>query len=134
MSTSTYKVVSGDTLSEIAERLLGDASRWPELYELNKDKIKHPSMIYPDQVLTLPEGCYDMSTRITAGKLRELGLKLPPEIPDCAHVPRSSIEVKKHPVHAVDITKTGVVKMPLMIQIHAPFEWINVEVTATRAN
>lgn len=50
----TYTVVSGDCLWNIAKKLLGDGARYPEIYELNKDKIKNPNLIYPGQVLTLP--------------------------------------------------------------------------------
>jgi len=52
-----YVVQSGDTLSSIAEERIGDASRWEELYDLNRDLIKDPDKISPGQVLVLPEGC-----------------------------------------------------------------------------
>jgi nucleoid-associated protein YgaU len=52
-----YVVQSGDTLSSIAEDLLGDSERWPEIYDLNGDLIKDPDKISPGQVLVLPEGC-----------------------------------------------------------------------------
>lgn len=51
---SSYTVKSGDCLWNIAKKQLGDGSRWKEIYELNKDKIKNPNLIYPDQSLTLP--------------------------------------------------------------------------------
>lgn len=47
-------VVKGDTLYDIAGRLLGNANRWPEIYELNTDKIENPDLIYPGQVLRIP--------------------------------------------------------------------------------
>ena len=50
----TYVVQSGDSLSKIAKELLGDAARWPEIYELNKDQIENPDLIYPGQELRLP--------------------------------------------------------------------------------
>ena len=50
----TYVVQSGDTLSKIAKEKLGDASRWPEIFEANKDKIEDPNLIYPGQELDLP--------------------------------------------------------------------------------
>ena len=50
----TYTVVSGDCLWNIAKRLLGDGSRYTEIYELNKDIVKNPDLIYPGQVLKLP--------------------------------------------------------------------------------
>lgn len=49
-----YVVKSGDSLSKIAKELLGDAARWPEIFELNKDKISDPNLIYVGQELRLP--------------------------------------------------------------------------------
>ncbi|NLM16786.1 MAG: LysM peptidoglycan-binding domain-containing protein [Candidatus Riflebacteria bacterium] len=47
---STYTVVPGDNLSKIAARLLGDANRWPEIVEWNKDQYpqleSNPNLIY----------------------------------------------------------------------------------------
>lgn len=51
----TYTVVSGDSLSKIAEREYGEASKWRQIYEANRDTIKNPDLIYPGQVLTIPE-------------------------------------------------------------------------------
>jgi nucleoid-associated protein YgaU len=53
-STGTVTVREGDSLSKIAKRELGDASKWKEIYEANRDKIKDPDLIHPGQVLTLP--------------------------------------------------------------------------------
>jgi nucleoid-associated protein YgaU len=50
----TYKVRSGDTLSGIAAKQLGKADRWPELFVLNRAKIRHRDRLSPGQVLTLP--------------------------------------------------------------------------------
>ena len=38
---ANYTVKSGDCLWNIAKKQLGDGSRWKEIYELNKDKIKN---------------------------------------------------------------------------------------------
>ena len=51
---ANYTVKSGDCLWNIAKKQLGDGSRWKEIYELNKDKIKNPSLIYSGQSLTMP--------------------------------------------------------------------------------
>lgn len=53
-AASTYTVVSGDCLWNIAKKYLGNGSRYTEIYNLNKDKISNPNLIYPGQVLTLP--------------------------------------------------------------------------------
>lgn len=52
--TATYTVKSGDCLWTIAQRHLGKGSRYTEIYDLNRDKISNPSLIYPGQVLTMP--------------------------------------------------------------------------------
>ena len=49
-----YVVKSGDSLSKIAKEVLGDASRWPEIFEANKDQIKDPNLIHPGQELKMP--------------------------------------------------------------------------------
>jgi nucleoid-associated protein YgaU len=53
--TKTYTVDSGDNLSAIAKQELGDANRWREIYELNKDVIgDNPDLIQPGMELKLP--------------------------------------------------------------------------------
>ena len=51
----TYTVVAGDTLSKIAKREYGDASKWQRIYEANKDTIKNPDLIYPGQTFKIPD-------------------------------------------------------------------------------
>jgi nucleoid-associated protein YgaU len=54
-SGKTYTVKGGDSLSKIAKEVLGDAKRWPEIYELNKELIgDNPNIIHPGQELKLP--------------------------------------------------------------------------------
>ncbi|WP_125153095.1 LysM peptidoglycan-binding domain-containing protein [Clostridium rectalis] len=50
----THTVTGNDTLWHIAKRYLGNGARWKEIYNLNKDKIKNPNLIYTGQVLRLP--------------------------------------------------------------------------------
>jgi nucleoid-associated protein YgaU len=50
----TYKVKKGDTLSGIAAKQLGKADRWPEIFVLNRAKIRHRDRLTLGQVLTLP--------------------------------------------------------------------------------
>jgi nucleoid-associated protein YgaU len=53
-AVKTYTVKSGDTLWNISKQYLGNGSRYTEIYNLNKDKVKNPNLIYAGQVLTLP--------------------------------------------------------------------------------
>jgi nucleoid-associated protein YgaU len=50
-----YTVKKGDTLSKIAERVLGKANRYREIFESNKDILKNPDLIHPGQVLVIPK-------------------------------------------------------------------------------
>jgi len=50
----TYVVQSGDSLSKIAKQVYGDAGRWPEIFEANKDQIEDPNLIHPGQELRIP--------------------------------------------------------------------------------
>ena len=53
----TYTVVSGDCLWNISKACSGDGNNWRQLYDLNKSVVGgNPNLIYPGQVLTLPEG------------------------------------------------------------------------------
>ena len=54
IAARTYTVASGDTLSAIAQRHYGNASRWPMIFEANRDKLSDPDKIFPGQVLRLP--------------------------------------------------------------------------------
>ncbi|WP_193599403.1 LysM peptidoglycan-binding domain-containing protein [Microbacterium sp. YJN-G] len=56
-----YEVQPGDTLSEIAERQLGDPLRYPDLFEASRDTIQHngahltdPDLIQPGWTVTIP--------------------------------------------------------------------------------
>lgn len=49
-----YVVVKGDTLWNIAKKHLGKGERYVEIYQLNRDKIVNPNLIYPGQILKMP--------------------------------------------------------------------------------
>ena len=50
-----YTVVSGDTLSAIAQQWYGNANLWTRLYEANRNQITNPDLIFPGQVLRIPQ-------------------------------------------------------------------------------
>ncbi len=50
----TYVVQAGDSLSAIAQKFYGDAKRWTEIWEANKDKVKDPNRILVGQELRIP--------------------------------------------------------------------------------
>jgi len=50
-----YTIVSGDTLWKIAQKYYGKGSRYPEIFEANKEVIKNADLIYPGQRIRIPK-------------------------------------------------------------------------------
>jgi nucleoid-associated protein YgaU len=50
-----YQVQKGDTLSKIAKEMYGDWHKYPMIFEANKPMLTDPDLIYPGQVLRIPE-------------------------------------------------------------------------------
>ncbi|MCT4664506.1 MAG: peptidoglycan-binding protein LysM [Flavobacteriales bacterium] len=50
-----HTVERGDTLSKIAKTYYGNAMKYPAIFEANKPMLKSPDLIYPGQVLRIPE-------------------------------------------------------------------------------
>ena len=49
-----YSIKSGDTLSAIAKHFYGDANKYQQLFEANREVIKHPDKIFPGQKIRVP--------------------------------------------------------------------------------
>ena len=49
------EVQEGDSLSSLAYKYYGDASKYNVIYEVNKDKINNKKMIYPGTTLLIPK-------------------------------------------------------------------------------
>jgi nucleoid-associated protein YgaU len=50
-----HTVKSGDTLSGIAKKLLGNANRYMEIFNANKDQLTDPDKIQVGQKLVIPK-------------------------------------------------------------------------------
>ena len=48
------KVEKGDTLSLIAKRELGSVDRWPDLWDLNRERFPNPHLIDVGDEVVLP--------------------------------------------------------------------------------
>jgi nucleoid-associated protein YgaU len=53
-AVKVYEVKSGDSLSRIAKNEYGDANKWTQIFEANKDVLKDPNKIFPGQKLKIP--------------------------------------------------------------------------------
>jgi nucleoid-associated protein YgaU len=54
VTEQTYVVQKGDTLSAIAKRHYGDATKWKAIHKANSDLIKNPDLIHVGWILKLP--------------------------------------------------------------------------------
>ena len=54
-AATTYTVQSGDTLSAIAKKFLGNANDYMEIFNANRDQLTDPDKIKPGQVLKIPQ-------------------------------------------------------------------------------
>ena len=55
--TSVYTrhtVKSGETLGKIAKQYYGNPSKYQAIFEANRDILKNPDLIHPDQELIIP--------------------------------------------------------------------------------
>lgn len=50
-----YTIKSGDTLSGIAKKHLGNAMAYKKIFEANREVIKDPDKIYPGQKIFIPK-------------------------------------------------------------------------------
>jgi nucleoid-associated protein YgaU len=65
----SYVVQQGDCLWDIAEKQLGNASRWTEIYKMNTDAIgQNPDLIFSGTELRLPGADGAVNTVADAGK------------------------------------------------------------------
>jgi nucleoid-associated protein YgaU len=51
-----HTVEKGDTLWAIAEKTLGNGSKYQKIFEANRPMLSDPDKIYPGQVLRIPQG------------------------------------------------------------------------------
>ncbi len=55
LEAQMYEVKRGDSLSKIAKKYYGDASKYTVIFEANQPLLKDPNKIYPGQMLRIPQ-------------------------------------------------------------------------------
>lgn len=61
----THRIVDGDTLGRLAERFLGDANRYEEIYALNESQLPDPNILPIGAELKIPPRDGSLSARTT---------------------------------------------------------------------
>src|SRR5205814_9327957 len=82
-----YVVVPGDTLWRISQRYTDSPWRWPELWNLNKDDIRNPPLIYPGNVLVLDRARGQLSLAGAAPGSAKLSPRTRPQPLDKDEIP-----------------------------------------------
>ena len=77
-------------------------------------------------MMTMSEPEHDEQTCISAGELRGMGVAVPPDIPDCAWVPRSAIRIG--PIEKSYVTEAGESRCTFGVDFVEPFRWISLDV------
>ena len=83
----THKIVDGDTLETLAERYLGSAEHWVEIYEANRDVLSSPQILPIAVKLKIPPRRRGGSTT-AAGK----------DVPAASNAPHDSDVMPKRPL------------------------------------
>ena len=100
-----YTVVPGDTLWGISQRYTDSPWRWPELWNLNREQIRNPHLIYPGYVIVLDRERGQLT--IGTGTERAPGTTPPP---DTGAAPTSPTPTTPTPPAAVS-APAGTVKI-----------------------
>ncbi|MEW6686971.1 MAG: LysM peptidoglycan-binding domain-containing protein [Candidatus Edwardsbacteria bacterium] len=102
-----HRVISGDTLWDLAGTYLGNPFSWPLIWQANKEKIEDPHWIYPGQEFVIPPAVPMVAEEEVVEKPQEKVEEIPPE--------EVEIITPPPPVKPEKAEKISVVRRPLPV-------------------
>jgi LysM repeat protein len=99
---ATHTVVDGDTLWDLAEHYYDSPWEWRRIWEANRDSVPNPNLIYPDQVLTIP----DRQATVTEVAVQPPG-RVPAPPPVASSVGDRTVFYQATSVMAAGVTRMG---------------------------
>ena len=93
-----HTVVRGDTLWGIAGKYLQKPWQWPQIWQMNKEQVKNPHLIYPGQVIVLNKAEGTMS--------------IAPQASAPAPTPDTTVEVRLRPGIRVESRDSAIASIP----------------------
>src|SRR5262245_42027351 len=111
-----YVVVPGDTLWGISQRYTDSPWRWPDLWNMNKEQIRNPHLIYPGYVIILDRARGQLTLE-TPGQLtietpREPGEPVPAAAAPAQQGPAAGIAKLTPRIRAESLARQGIPSIP----------------------
>jgi hypothetical protein len=106
-----YVVVPGDTLWGISERYTDSPWRWPDLWNMNKEQIRNPHLIYPGYVILLDRERGQLTIAAPGSETKPAPSAVPAPGPEAKPGPQAKPGPETKPSDATAAAAPGAVRL-----------------------